>query len=224
MGIRIRPPARTRAENRLYPNILTDMLNESRENWVLFNNCRSRLLASELIEYRDELSRQNPDVVILNIGAVDAPNREIPKWYSDILFRRKWTFLHSLSLKLYNGFIKKYFRRPLVYLRFKTPWVKLQKFDQSVNSFVEFIRKDINAQIIILGINPGNERLEKELPGSLARYQTYNQCLKNISEKVGCHYIDTTGLESETHFPDGVHYNFEGHQWCAQQIFKTIKK
>lgn len=211
-----------RSENRLYPELLVELLSQNGREWDVFNNCKSRLLASELIDYRDTLSRQNPDIIVLNIGAVDAPNREIPKWYSDILFRRKWLFLHRFSLILYNAIIKKYLRKPLVFIRMKSPWVQPKKFEKSIIEFLEFIRKDLKSQVAILGINPGNERIESELPGTLVRYKDYNQRLKAISEKYQCSFIDTTHLDSESYFPDGVHYNVKGHHWCANQIYQKL--
>ena len=223
MGIRIRPTANTRLENKLYSELLIDLLSKNGEEWDLFNNCKSRLLSSELIDFRDVLACQNPDVVVINMGAVDAPNRDIPKWFSDILFRRKWLFLHGLTTKLYNGLIKRFLRRPLVFMRLKSPWVGPKNFEKYVIGFLNFIEKDLKSKVVVLGINPANERIERELPGSSSRVKDYNEILKSISKRYQCRYIDTTPLSSSNYFPDGVHFNVEGHQWCAEQIFNALK-
>ena len=222
VSIRIRPPARSRSENKLFSEILVDLLNENDGNWELFNNSRSRLLSTELIDYRDTLASQNPDILILNIGAVDAPNREIPKWYSDVLFRRKWLNLYGVASKFYHALIRRFLRNPLVYVRMKTPWVGIRKFEKSYTEFLKFVEKDLKSRVIILGINPGSERIENELPGSLDRYRQYNEKLRSIAERFDCDYVDMSELSAEDYFPDGVHYNAEGHRWCAEQLFRII--
>jgi len=223
VGIRIRPSAESRSENKVYSEILTDLLNENGREWHLHNNCRSRLLSTELLDFRDLLAAQNPDVVIINVGAVDAPNREIPKWYSDILFRRKWLNLYGVATGLYQGLIRPYFRRPLVSIRMKSPWVGINRFEKSLVDFLKFVEKDLKSKVIILGINSGSERIERELPGSLLRYKEYNQKLKEVSNNFNCTFVDMSELAPEEYFPDGVHYNVEGHRWCAKQIFNSIK-
>lgn len=223
VGLRIRPPAKDRAANQVYADILKDLLEQKAQRWKIFNNCKSRLLTSELIDCKDHIACQNPDVVVLNVGAVDAPNREIPKWFSDIIFRRKWRFLYGTVLFLYNNLIKRFLRKILVFLRLKTTWVSPKRFRKHLAGYIDFIQKDLNSEILILGINPGNYRIEKQLPGSLSRYREYNGILKDVSKQYGCSYISMADLSSEKYFPDGVHFNEKGHKLCAERIYRVLE-
>lgn len=226
VGLRIRPPATSRKENKNYGNILSQMISKSavfyKDDFEIKNFSKSRLLSSELRDLQDAIAQFNPDLLILNIGAVDAPNREIPRWFSDITFRRKATWFYPIMNFVYQYFIKSFLRKPMVYLRCKSPWVGKRKFEAFTSQFLQFLKKDIHCKTIVLGINAGNFRIEKELPGSLKNYKTYNGILERLANKNNISFASMEDLNSKDHFPDGVHFNTNGHQKCAEKILEFL--
>ena len=84
--------------------------------------------------------------------------------------------------------------------------------------------KETNARIITLSINKGNSRIEREVPGTIENYKKYSEIIKKISEKFGASYISLDELESESFFPDGVHFSKEGHEIVADRLAGVIKQ
>jgi len=46
--------------------------------------------------------------------------------------------------------------------------------------------------------------------------------LSQISQNMNCEFVDVSDLESEEHFPDGVHYNEQGHKIVANRLLNKI--
>lgn len=180
-----------------------------------------RYTSREVLSSRDIFIREYADLYIINIGAVDAPSREIPFWFSDILYNRRKSIFYKFLNTIYFGFISKY-RRVFTFLRFKKSWISLNEFKNNIIKLIESIQKDTKGKILILGINSGNSRVEKQLPGTMKKYNQYNKELKNIALARNIGFVDVSKLDSESYFPDGVHYNDEGHKFINNQIIKHL--
>jgi len=114
-----------------------------------------------------------PDVYILNFGVVDACTREVPRWFFNIYNSTSQACGNRLARWYYNGIVKRV-RRPLVYLRLKSPWVRRKAYKRLYSLMVERLLKETNAIIIGLPINIANDRIEKALPGSRKNHMIYN--------------------------------------------------
>ena len=183
----------------------------------------SRMLITEIDYNLDQYIRTFPDLFIINIGAVDAPNREIPRWFSNYIFKRK----SRTSFKFFNWFHKKIIKRVrtvLVRIRMRSPWVTSKSFLQNFDSVITTLQKETNARIIVLGINNGNENIDRVLPGSSKNYIKYNDNLKSLARNKGVQFLDVSNLISNEYFPDGVHYNQEGHEIIAKRIIELWHK
>ena len=109
-------------------------------------------------------------------------------------------------------------------LRGKRSWISRKKFKKYFSELVQTLSKETNAKIIAIPINPANQRVEKQLPGSLKKHLEYNTIIKEIIKDHSQEILNTDFLQSEIHYPDGVHYSLEGHQIVAKEISKIILK
>lgn len=224
VALRVRPPHEDSSKNSNYATLIEEGLNKKDDNLYIVNNqAFSRAIIKELLRVnsKDKIVASSPDYIIVNLGAVDAPSREIPLWFANILFQRSHLYLYPLVHFIYNYLIKNFLRRPLVFLRFKRSWTSKSRFNRDLETLYSFFKKDTQAKVIVLGINKGSPRIERQLPGTLRKYHTYNEILKKCTKQYGIDFVDVSDLNSEDHFPDGVHYNVNGHEIIAERI-KTI--
>lgn len=192
------------------------------ENWEVIKYGKSRYLSSELLNEIDLFLKEDADVYVLNIGCVDAPPREIPEWFSDITFKRKYEKLYPIFNLIYKLIKALHLRKYLVVLRSSKPWVSIDEFKMNMETAISSLKKETGAEIILLGINAGTQRLEEQLPGILDNYVRYNRVLENMGKKKAAKFIDVRDLNYSTHFPDGVHYNENGHKVIAERILEAI--
>lgn len=217
VALRVRPTPKIR-NTRVYGSLLEEI----RSQYVVRNLSKSRYLTSEFLFDEDEFIRTFPDYFVINLGCVDAPPRDIPLWFSDVIFKRRFLSFYNFFKFIYKLITYLNLRKLLVYCRFKKSWVPINKFRKNIKYIITTLKKETNANIIVLGINSGNERLEKLLPGILDKYSNYNICLKEITLEEGEYFLDVSDLSSAQVFPDGVHYNLEGHKIIANRILEFI--
>ncbi|MEX2483401.1 MAG: SGNH/GDSL hydrolase family protein [Brumimicrobium sp.] len=225
VSLRVRPPESQSLKNLNYGKIIENELNKSEGDalWVVKNKGISRAITRDVLLMKDEFGRNQANYVILNIGAVDAPNREIPLWFSDVLHYKRRQSFYKLFNFLNHYLIKGKMRSKLVLLRGKRSWTSKNKFTKDIHEIIDSIKKDSPSKIIVLGINSGNKRIEQILPGTMEKYKEYNLILKQISMEKKCSFIDVSDLESDKYFPDGVHYNQLGHGMVSKRLLQQIK-
>lgn len=224
VAIRVRPPEQY-PENLNYTQLLDRKLNQqdTHTNFVVNSLAKGGETVNEMLVNLDNYIRLFPDVYILNIGVVDASTREIPKWFFNIINNKQEGRCRNFMKLLYNGIIKKH-RRKLVLLFGKRTWIGKRKFRKAYTTLVSNLIKETNAKIITMAINPSNERIEKEVPGSKENYMVYNDIIKDISKEFGLEHLNFDDLVSKNHYPDGVHYSREGHELVSERILNILKK
>lgn len=217
VALRIRPKEEGA---KLYSTILHNLICNSGTKEVLISNLSlSRLLTVEVIDNKSHYINNDQDITIINLGCVDAPTREIPLWFSDIIFKRKGRLLYPIFDPIYQQVVAR-FRPVLVRLRGYKPWVTKRKFSANVKEILSSLKG--KGKVVVLGINRGNQRIENQLPKTLNRYIEYNEELKSICKDHKVSFISTFDLMSDEYFPDGVHYNKEGHKLIAERIFREL--
>jgi len=217
VALRIRPDEK---DGKVYSSILKNLIyNSGTKDVEILNHSISRLLTTEVVDNKNHFLKNDQDITIINLGCVDAPTREIPLWFSDIIFKRRGRLLYSLFDPFYQHVISLY-RSSLVRLRNYKPWVTKEKFSENVTEILSSLSGI--GETVVLGINPGNQRIEDNLPMTLARYESYNEVLQSICNSNGVTFISTMDLHSEEYFPDGVHYNGKGHQLIAERIYAQL--
>tara|TARA_B100000508_G_scaffold141091_1_gene146312 strand:- start:39648 stop:40367 length:720 start_codon:yes stop_codon:yes gene_type:complete len=227
VALRVRPPRRERSYNFNYASLIETYLNKDESDdslWIVENKGFTRAITRDILRLKDDISSSGASVVILNLGAVDAPTREIPLWYSDLIsVKKKGKVSYHLFNLLHGALFKGVLRPFIVKLRGKRAWTSKKKFERDINEILDHINKDTCSKIIILGINSGNERIEKKLPGTISNYKVYNDILRKISEERSIDFVDVRDLNSKDHFPDGVHYNYDGHKEISDRILNLIR-
>ena len=223
LTLRVRPVEKSNKFNKVYGSILESELNLS-ERWIVTNMGLGRWVSSDFFYEKDLYLRTFPNYYILNIGSVDAANREIPYWFAKIILERNNSPFYYIFIRFYLHILsKKRIRRFLTKIRQK-PWVNSKKFELNILNIIKLIKKETNAKIIIIGINKGNQRIEDALPGTLKNYQIYNEILKEICINKKVAFINTRDLSSNEFFPDGIHYNSKGHSEISKRIIAVINK
>ena len=53
-------------------------------------------------------------------------------------------------------------------------------------------------------------------------YKIYDSILENVAKLYNINFISVKDLNSIDHFPDGVHYNKEGHKAIFKRILKVL--
>ncbi len=226
VALRVRPPAQPERLNKTYAQLLEDHLNESESDTIFnVNNLSfSRALVQEFLDKRDQISSANANYIVVNLGVVDAPSRDTPLWFSNILSKRYFSILYHPCSFIYDNFLKKRFRRTLTSIRFNRSWVSEKKFKANLTNLITLISRETYAKVIILGINKGSERIEKQLPGTLQKLKKYDKIMQSVALDFNLDFIPTSDLESEDLFPDGVHYNLKGHRHISNLIAPLILK
>lgn len=222
VSLRIRPNS-TDGTGKVFGQLLEQTLFNNNLP-IVKNFSRSRTIITEVEYNLDFFIRTFPELFVINIGAVDAPTREIPLWYSDYIFKRKSRTAYKYFFWFHRKIIVRYLRNFLIRLRWYRSWVSLSQYEKSMRNVISQLRKETNAHIIVLGINKGNAELEKKLPRSVRNYQMYNECLATLCLDLGVSFVDLSDLTSEIHYPDGVHFNKLGHEVVADRIIDTYEK
>jgi len=217
-------PAVAIPNNKNYGAILQQSLQNDTSDVIIDvkNMAMGRATILDIEKNIEEIINCFPDIFIINIGVVDASTREIPLWYSNAIQRNSKN-IFSYQLAAMHHYVIKKNRALFVKLRGKKTWISEKVFKRKYQWLVDFIRKETNASIIAITINAGNDRVEAEIPGSRKNYSSYNKIILEIAEKNNFPVIDVSDLISEKHFPDGVHYNSEGHKIVSQRLLSVVR-
>lgn len=218
-------PAENPPRNLNYGSVLEILLNDNHENefFMVTNLGFSRATIKEIFWKAEKIVTTFPDFIVLNIGVVDASTRDIPLWMSNMINSSNQGLLHQFIRGINHVFVKSN-RAFWVKLRGKKTWTSKKKFKSYYLRILNRIEKDTNAQIILITINGGNERIERQLPGSMKNYRDYNEIIKQIAKEKNLSIVSTEGMNSSDHFPDGIHFNSKGHEMIAERIQKIIEK
>ena len=90
--IKVRPKVDNESDK-----VYSSLLKKLHDGWEVISFGRSRYLSNELLSDLKNFIEINADLYIINIGCVDAPPRDIPLWYSDILKNQKKLNLWPLN-------------------------------------------------------------------------------------------------------------------------------
>lgn len=222
VALRVRPPV-SHPDNKNYTQFLEELWEKKEQNrkLKLVNLAKGATTVYNTIQNLDDFIRTFPNYFIINLGVVDASNREIPLWFYRLASSKKDNLIVKLSSVFYREVIIK-FRPLLVRLRLKSAWVSKKKFQKYYRILIRELLKETNAKIIVIPINVGSDRIEKQLPGTQKRHKEYNETIREIAMEFGQDAIEINDLSSKDHYPDGVHYSVLGHEIIANKIFNKI--
>ncbi|MEM7573475.1 MAG: SGNH/GDSL hydrolase family protein [Bacteroidota bacterium] len=218
VGIRIRP--HLRQESRNYGQRLVQLLNEQADRdtlWVVENLSFPRATLYDIQDHLPAIVAAQGDIYLLNLGVCDAATREIPRWMSDLILRPRKDWRSRLLGQWHERVVKPN-RSFFVKLRGKSSWMTEQRFTREYRKLIRLIHGNTPGHLICLSILPANERVERELPGSAARYQKFNMIIAQLAQEEAAHFYELTDYEPEADYPDGTHLNDQGHLRLAQEL------
>lgn len=179
---------------------------------------------------RDEL----PDLVIVNLGIVDAQARVLPTW----LLRNTMTWLPGQG-----GFARIYRARLVPRLRpavrgWQRYWaprvgpkasrVRPAVFERAMSRLVQLCARQCNAHVLLLDIDPANETLLSWMPGLQERIDRYNTILERVAARAPADRVtllrtsEVVAADPERLLPDGIHRSAEGHRLVAERIAEEV--
>ncbi|MCU1622046.1 MAG: hypothetical protein JWL79_891 [Frankiales bacterium] len=179
---------------------------------------------------RDEL----PDLVVVNLGIVDAQARVLPTW----LLRNTMTWLPGQS-----AVAQSYRKRVVPHLRPRVRgwqrfwagrvgrrWSRVRPgvFQRSMSRLLQLCARQCNARVLVLDIDHTNERLLHWMPGLQERVDRYNAILEGVvaREPAGRATLlrtsEVVAADPERLLPDGIHRSAEGHRLVAERIADEV--
>ncbi|MEA2096431.1 MAG: GDSL-type esterase/lipase family protein [Candidatus Cloacimonadota bacterium] len=224
VAIRNRPPQKF-PNNKNYGLLLEELLQKRHPEQIIMitNMGFSRATITNIIHKYDEYIASMPDYFIINIGVSDASTREIPYWFAEIINNSKQSWYKTLITAFHHYCIKPN-RSFFVKVRGKKSWITQKKFGKYYKELILFLQKETNARIIAVPINPANDRVEKAVPGSSENYKKFNSVIRSITDECNGIYLELDDLNSEVHYPDGIHYSLQGNRLVAEKLFDLIEK
>lgn len=221
VALRTRPH---RPDSKNYGQLLGDMLNEQYPDRITMvrNLSVGRATLTDVKKMEADVINQFPDVYILNLGVCDASTREVPFWYAEIMNSKKTSLLRTLALSLHHHLFKR-FRPRFVQWRGKKPWISARRFKKLYQELLYAIQHNTNAGIIALSINQANERVESQIPGSADNYRRYSQIIQEVAAEFSIPFLNLNDLDSESHYPDGVHFSDAGHEIVARRLLDCLE-
>lgn len=215
-------PVQPHPENINYGSLLVGFSTLEGRNVTVENRSAGAYTVRNVYRNIDNIVNSFPDVYIINLGVVDACNREVPLWFYRLATRKSESLQALLFRFLYRKIIAKV-RPLLVILRGRRSWVSVRGFERYLRKIAQTLIKETNARLLFISINPADSRVEASLPGSREKQLRYNQIIQSVSEEFGQLYCDTTDMEASIHFPDGVHYSLEGHRLLTDKLKSVLQ-
>jgi len=223
VALRVRP-TKSYPKNKNYTYQLNELLHASLpyHSIIIDNKALGASTIYNISLNIDKYINTFPNFYVLNFGVVDASTREVPLWFYRLATSKRDNIIVSFCRFFYRGVIPK-IRPFLVRLRARKSWIPRKKFVRLFENLITTLTRETNAKIIVIPINPANDRIENNLPGTRKNHLLYNHIMKSIVEKYPDHYyLDDLTLTPTEDYPDGVHFSLKGHEIIAKKIFNII--
>ena len=181
--------------------------------------------------YRDTM----PDVVILNFGLAECQPNVLPTWIN----RHFTTWNHGT-----RPFSRWYRKKPIRPMWKKArQWQRLgsrivkqrthrlspTRFEISMRTLIKLLRNDMQCLVIVLDIDPPDDKVEHFLPGLGQRVARYNEILRQVVSSFDSpevRLLETSHIVADHGFkaalPDGLHRSPMGHRLVAEEICAEI--
>lgn len=103
--------------------------------------------------------------------------------------------------------------------------VSLEDFEKNISQVLEIAQKNVRRIYVVSLTNLGGKEVldwEEGTNYSLHRIREYNSCLKELSEKFDCTFINVEDVLSSEDLADGLHPNSRGYDKLAERIIPRI--
>ena len=146
-----------------------------------------------------------PDIVVVQVGAVDSAPRFMYRWEIDQAKAQGAEGVERI----------KQMNTPEIIASRNITYVTPEDFDANTRR----IEKSFSAPVIFVGILPARPEYEEVLPGVTSRFKEYNEILKSRRRYISMDNWDTSMIMSDHHHP-----NVEGHQEIHDRVAARVRK
>jgi lysophospholipase L1-like esterase len=111
----------------------------------------------------------------------------------------------------------------------KWQWLSTERFIEVLSAVVQVVQKETGAAVIVVGITPCSERVERQLKGSGEAIREANERMLRLCARMGprVSYLDPgsflTPDNYEAMVPDGIHFSSEGHRQLLLQLEDRLR-
>jgi lysophospholipase L1-like esterase len=224
-------PPRTVRSDGAYPELLREELCTRGLAAEVFVRSEWLGVVRDLRRDYDRVVRDRmPDVVVLNVGIIEAQPNALPLWL--VRHLASWDRSGGLLARAYRQKIA----NPLwpVFRRYQqllaglpTYRVRPRAFRAELTRLIALTRRETRALVLVLDTDPAGDRIEHWMPGMGPRRARYQALLAEVVDRFGPDVRllrasdDLVGREAEL-LPDGLHRNSEGHRLIAVRIAEEI--
>ncbi len=229
-------PARPHLEDGTFGEIAADVLEDSGVPVELRLECRWHEFVTEgLRRYPDAVSRNAPDVLVLNYGTVDCQPYVTPVWLVRHLMTThlaaapasRWYRAHVAG-PAWKA-VRDWRRHASARLGPRTFHVAPRRFAAALESLIVHARYQFRPLVLVLDVNPPGQVVRHWLPGMDRRVEMYNRALRDVVERVGdpdVRLVEASRVVSElgerVATPDGCHYSALGHRRVGELVAAEI--
>lgn len=236
VGYYVRPPERI-GPARPYPEVLADLLGRSGVEADVANHSRWFLMIHEgLRDIQDIVVPMAADVVVLNFGILEAESTLLPTALVRSVYRwnpttnRVWAAARGMLLLPVHHFHQR--AAPRIMKRLPAfHRLSPRRFEQELGRTVGWLRKERNALVLVLNINPVGDNVEAKLPGTRRSVAEYNSIIERVVRSQGdgltrlvdVNSVVAAGNRDGRLVADGIHYTAEGHRAVAGLLGREIE-
>lgn len=235
VGYYVRPPEKE-GPSRPYPEVLEDLLRESGVDAEIVNHSGWFVLVHEAMRsIQENVIPYGADVAVINFGILEAESTLLPTPLVRSVYRwnpttnRVWEPTRRTMLLPVHHFHQRLAPRLMKRLP-AFHRLSPRRFEQELSRMVGWLRKERNALVLVLNINPVGDNVEDKLPGTRMSVAEYNAIIDRIIERQGddstrlidVHSAVVDGNDDDRLVADGIHYTAEGHRLVAGLLAEEI--
>lgn len=236
VGYYVRPPERT-GPSRPYPDVLEELLRSSGVHAEVVNHSTWFLMVHQAFRNIQGLVvPDGADVAVLNFGVLEAESTLLPTALVKSVYNWSptthgvWSRLRYLTLRpvhrFHDGIAPRIMKRVPSFHRLSP-----RRFEEELARTVDWLRKERNALVLVLNINPVGDNVERKLPGTRDSVAAYNAIIERVVQSHDdgqTRLIDVSSLVAGEDgdgrlVADGIHYTAEGHRQVAALLEREIQ-
>lgn len=235
VGLRMRPPRANRTEV-TYAEAL------ERSGHCVRNFSRAGVMLNEVFRgLEEEAIAFFPDAVILHFGIVEISrrrtfrrpnNQAIHNYYMNRILDLPYRFHTPVQVARRFAWraVNSATRRLAGLCGISWPWLPIDRFLEVLGATVQVLLKETGASVVVIGITPCSDRIEKHLRGTREDVNAANDRLQALCRHHGPRvafldprlFIDDGNVELLV--PDGIHFSAAGHRMVHQEIERILRR
>lgn len=231
--LKIRPP-RCDADDCTYAESLRE------RGWLVENrSCAASTITEAFHCFDDNVLSVQPDYLTIHYGIVEACFRQLPRKLHYATFRNIYpnrilgrdyqprcglTYVRVLSARIACWLVERVAK--LCGIRWR--WVSDVVFLGCLHDIIRLTMKETHAHVVIVGISPCGERIQRHLPGTSESIATLNEKMRDLacSYLPRVRYLDVCALfrgrRLDELVPGGIHFSGEGQRIMAEAMASIV--